>query len=100
MKTFLPNSNLSVPTNWQEFLDCCAVLKSNGIQPLISGNKDSFVLQFGIYQIAASQVYAKNPDYNAQLTQGKPALQTPEPGMRRSGGIFSSMTKVMCSPTP
>ena len=69
--------NLSVPTNWQEFLDCCAVLKSNGIQPLISGNKDSFVLQFGIYQIAASQVYAKNPDYNAQLYTGETRFTDP-----------------------
>lgn len=69
--------HLSVPTNWQEFLDCCAVLKSNGIQPLISGNKDSFVLQFGIYQIAASQVYAKNPDYNAQLYTGETRFTNP-----------------------
>lgn len=69
--------HLSVPTNWQEFLDCCSVLKDNGIQPLISGNKDSFVLQFGIYQIAASQVYAENPDYNAQLYTGETRFTDP-----------------------
>lgn len=69
--------HLSVPTNWQEFLDCCAVLKQNGIQPLISGNKDSFVLQFGIYQIAASQVYAKDPDYNAKLYTGETHFTDP-----------------------
>lgn len=61
---------LSIPENWTEFLEICKKLKEAGITPIISGNKDSYALQFGIYQIAASQVYAANPDFNAQLENG------------------------------
>ena len=35
--------NLSVPKNWSEFLDVCAVLKSNGILPIVMGNADAWV---------------------------------------------------------
>jgi len=31
---------------------------------------DSYTMQFCLYQIAASQVYAENPDFNAQLADG------------------------------
>lgn len=61
---------LSIPQNWTEFLEVCEKLKENGIMPLVSGNKDSYGLQFGLYQIAAGQVYAANPNYNWQLEDG------------------------------
>lgn len=35
--------NLGVPKNWSEFLDVCAVLKSNGILPIVMGNADAWV---------------------------------------------------------
>ncbi len=62
--------DLDIPQNWEEFLSCCEILQQNDIQPILSGGKDAYTLQFGIYQIAASQVYAANPDYNAELYQG------------------------------
>ena len=34
------------------------------------GDKDQYVLQFGLYQLAADEIYSKNPDYDNQLRDG------------------------------
>lgn len=70
-KEIFQKFGISVPQNWPEFLETCQTLKENGITPIVSGNKDSFALQFGLYQIAACQVYAENPEYNQQLGEGR-----------------------------
>lgn len=62
--------NLDVPTSWNEFLNVCETLKSNGIQPIVMGDKDAYVMQFGLYQIAANEVYAKNAAFDDQLRTG------------------------------
>lgn len=69
--------NLSVPTNWNEFLNVCAVLKKNGVTPIVMGDKDSFMIQFGMYQIAANQVYPGNKKFDDQLYTGKTKLTDP-----------------------
>lgn len=69
-KSIFEKLGLSVPQNWPEFLDVCEKLKNAGITPIISGNKDSYALQFGLYQIAANQVYSENPSFNNQLSDG------------------------------
>lgn len=58
------------PKTWDEFLDDCATLKDNGYQPIVMGDKDMYVMQFGLYQIACNEVYAENPDYDDQLRTG------------------------------
>lgn len=58
------------PKTWDEFLDVCATLKENGHQPIIMGDKDMFVMQFGLYQIACNEIYSQNPDYDEQLRTG------------------------------
>lgn len=58
------------PQTWDEFLDDCATLKDNGYQPIVMGDKDMYVMQFGLYQIACNEVYAENPDYDDQLRTG------------------------------
>lgn len=63
--------NLEVPTTWDEFLACCETLKNAGITPIVMGDKDSYVMQFGLYQIAASEIYTKNPTYDDDLWKGK-----------------------------
>ncbi|BCJ99165.1 ABC transporter substrate-binding protein [Anaerocolumna chitinilytica] len=70
-KDLFAKYNLSVPTNWDEFLKVCETLKSNGVQPIVMGDKDSYVMQFGLYQIAANTLYPKNPSYDDQLRTGK-----------------------------
>ncbi len=70
-KSIFEENGLSVPGNWDEFLNCCKVLKDAGIQPIVMGDKDMYVLQFGLYQIAANQVYPKNSSYDDQLRTGE-----------------------------
>ena len=77
-KSIFENLGLSIPQNWPEFLDVCEKLKDAGITPIISGNKDSYALQFGLYQIAANQVYSDNPDFNEQLADGTASFTDPD----------------------
>lgn len=60
-----------LPTNWDEFLGVCEKLKAAGITPITCGDKQSFVIQFCIYQIAASEVYGSNMNFDTDLTSGK-----------------------------
>lgn len=63
-------NNLEVPTTWEEFLNCCETLKAAGVQPIVMGDKDNWVMQFGLYQIACNEIYAEHPDYDMQLRTG------------------------------
>lgn len=60
-----------IPKSWDEFLADCDKLKAAGITPITSGDKQSFVLQFGLYQIAASEVYGSNMQFDDGLAAGK-----------------------------
>lgn len=60
----------SEPQTWDEFLEDCQKLQDAGIQPIVMGDKDQYVLQFGLYQLAADEIYSKNPDYDTQLRDG------------------------------
>lgn len=73
-KDLFKKHNIVLPTNWQEFLDACEVLKQAGITPIVMGDKDSFMIQFGMYQVAANQVYPKNPKFDSQLYTGETKL--------------------------
>jgi raffinose/stachyose/melibiose transport system substrate-binding protein len=57
----------SEPTTWDEFLEDCAIIKDAGYQPIVMGDKDMYVMQFGLYQLAANEIYSQNPDYDDQL---------------------------------
>lgn len=67
---FEQNGITSEPKTWDEFLEDCKTLKDAGVQPIVMGDKDQYVLQFGLYQIAANEIYSKNPDYDDQLRTG------------------------------
>ena len=58
------------PKTWDEFLADCKKLKDAGIQPIVMGDKDQYVMQFGLYQIAANEIYSKNPKYDDELRTG------------------------------
>jgi raffinose/stachyose/melibiose transport system substrate-binding protein len=70
-KTLFDQNNLKVPAAWDEFLNVCKILKDRGIQPIVMGDKDMYVLQFGLYQIAASVIYPANPTFDDDLYTGK-----------------------------
>lgn len=59
------------PATWDELLDACEKIKDGGYQPIVMGDKDMYVLQFGLYQLACNEIYSKNPDYDAQLRTGE-----------------------------
>lgn len=69
-KDVFAENGLEVPATWEEFLNCCETLKNAGVQPIVMGDKDNWVMQFGLYQIACNEIYAQNPDYDLQLRDG------------------------------
>jgi raffinose/stachyose/melibiose transport system substrate-binding protein len=69
-KDIFAQHNLEIPTNWQEFLNVCETLKNAGVQPIIMGDKDMYVMQFALYQLAANMIYPNNPTYDNQLREG------------------------------
>lgn len=60
----------SEPTTWQELLDDCQAIKDAGYTPIVMGDKDQYVLQFGLYQIACNEIYSKDPTYDDELRTG------------------------------
>lgn len=60
-----------MPTNWSEFLEACEKIKDYGVTPITMGDKDSYMIQFGIYQVAANQVYPKSPNFDDDLYTGE-----------------------------
>ena len=70
-KKIFEENGLSEPTDWEEFLNCCETLKNAGIQPIVMGDKDMYVMQFGLYQLAANMIYPQYPDFDQELRDGK-----------------------------
>ncbi len=70
-KDIFQKYNLKFPSNWDEFLVACETLKENGVTPIVMGDKDNYVMQFGLYQIGANGHYKKNPDYDQDLRTGE-----------------------------
>lgn len=67
-----------IPGDWEAFLAACQKLQDAGIQPLVSGDKDGFVAQFGLYQLAASIVYPQENDFDAKLLAGEQSFADPK----------------------
>ncbi|ULT58319.1 extracellular solute-binding protein [Neobacillus drentensis] len=67
-----------VPKDWDAFLAACQKLKDAGITPIVMGDKDPWVIQFGLYQIAANTVYADDKDFDTKLQDGKESLNGPK----------------------
>lgn len=58
------------PKTWDAFLEACEKIKAGGHTPIVMGDKDQYVLQFGLYQLACNEVYSKNADFDEQLRTG------------------------------
>jgi raffinose/stachyose/melibiose transport system substrate-binding protein len=76
-KNIFNQYSLKVPVTWDEFLNVCKVLKDNGVQPIVMGDKDNYVLQFGLYQLAASIIYPTKPNFDDDLYTGKTKFTDP-----------------------
>lgn len=58
---------LEVPTTWTELLEVSQALQDSGRTPIAAGLTGAIFLQFYVYALAASIVYAENPDLDAQM---------------------------------
>ncbi|MHA6480376.1 ABC transporter substrate-binding protein [Paenibacillus sp. strain BS8-2] len=63
-----------LPQDWASFLTASEKLKSAGITPIVMGDKDPWVIQFGMYQLAANSVYPSDPDFDKKLQTKETAL--------------------------
>ncbi|RIX59561.1 extracellular solute-binding protein [Paenibacillus nanensis] len=63
-----------VPKDWPSFLAAAEKLKAAGITPIVMGDKDPWVIQFGMYQLSANSVYPSDPDFDKKLQTGETAL--------------------------
>ena len=66
----LTDLGLQPPATWTELLDVCAKLKKAGRTPMAIGMADPTSIQFLTYALAASTVYAADPDFDAKLASG------------------------------
>ncbi|WP_239618114.1 ABC transporter substrate-binding protein [Cohnella mopanensis] len=63
-----------LPKDWPSFLAAADKLKAAGITPIVMGDKDPWVVQFGMYQLAANTVYPTDPEFDNKLQTGETAL--------------------------
>lgn len=77
-KKIFTDNGIKIPNSYPELLEICEKLKSKGITPAVHGIKDWYVVQFFPYQIAPTVVYSKNPNWDADLKEGKVKFNGPE----------------------
>ena len=68
----------SPPQDWPSFLEACQKLKDAGITPIAMGDKDPWVIQFGMYQIAANVIYPDEMDFDSKVQAGEKSLSDPK----------------------
>lgn len=62
---------IEIPQNWDEFLAAAEKIKQAGIVPISIGNNDGWMTLAALYTMAPGTVYAKNPQFDAQLNAGE-----------------------------
>ncbi|ACQ81917.1 extracellular solute-binding protein family 1 [Beutenbergia cavernae DSM 12333] len=65
------DAGVEVPTTWSELLDACAALDAAGVTPIATPFQGGIYFQFWVYALAATLVYAENPDIDAQMADGE-----------------------------
>lgn len=63
--------NIEIPKDWESFLKVCETLKNNGVNPIVSPLGDGWTSMYPIFTAGIHEIYAKNPDYDADLVSGK-----------------------------
>ncbi|MQA78882.1 MAG: extracellular solute-binding protein [Streptosporangiales bacterium] len=73
-KKAFAKAKVDVPTTWPEFLAANHRLRKAGMTPIAAPLQGGVYLQFWMYALAATLVYADNPDIDEQLKAGKTNL--------------------------
>lgn len=66
-----------VPRDWEAFLAANQQLKDAGITPIVMGDKDSWWIQFGLYQIVANTLYSEDKEFDIKLQNGEAEFTDP-----------------------
>ncbi len=77
-KDIFAKYGLDIPLNWDEFLNACRTLKTNGVTPIVSDLGDGWTCMYIINNAVGNKIYSKNPDYDKDLMSGKVKLNSPE----------------------
>ncbi|MDQ0655937.1 ABC transporter substrate-binding protein [Paenibacillus sp. W2I17] len=66
------------PKDWPFFLELCQKLQAAGVTPIAMGDKDPWMIQFGMYPIATNVVYPDEMDFDVKLQNGEKSLTYPK----------------------
>ena len=70
-KDIFSDLNLSIPQNYDEFLNLCQTLKENGITPLGIGGKDLWHFEYWLNHFLRADILSVEPDFLAQCSSGQ-----------------------------
>ena len=70
-KQVFAKAGVEVPTTWTELTQACKKLEAAGVTPIATPFQDGIYLQFWMYALAGTLVYAEDPDLDAQMASGK-----------------------------
>ncbi|MEV7098943.1 extracellular solute-binding protein [Amycolatopsis sp. NPDC051045] len=70
-KVFADAGITAMPTTWPEFLAVCEKLKQSGKIPIALAAQTPWVTQLITYALVPSTVYAKDPDFDKKMADGK-----------------------------
>jgi raffinose/stachyose/melibiose transport system substrate-binding protein len=79
------------PTTWSELLDVCAKIKKAGKVPIALGAQTPWVTQLINYALVPSTVYAKNPQFDAQMQAGTASFA--QSGWRDAMNMYLELQK-------
>lgn len=65
------DAGVEVPTTWSEFIAACDALAAAGVTPISAPFQGAIYFQFWVYALAATLVYAENPEIDAQMAAGE-----------------------------
>lgn len=70
-KVFTDAGVTAMPTTWAEFLQVCEQIKQSGKVPIALGAQTQWITQLITYALVPSTVYAKDPDFDKEMADGK-----------------------------
>ncbi|MFD0687851.1 ABC transporter substrate-binding protein [Actinomadura fibrosa] len=69
-KKVFAEAGVEPPKTWSEFLQVCDKIKKKGKVPIALGAQTPWITQLITYALVPSTVYAKNPQFDAQMKAG------------------------------
>jgi raffinose/stachyose/melibiose transport system substrate-binding protein len=90
-KKVFEEAKVEPPKTWSELLDVCAKIKKAGKVPIALGAQTPWVTQLITYALVPSTVYAKNPQFDAQMQAGSTSFA--QSGWRDAMNMYLELQK-------